>query len=77
MATVTAKVLSNKLRICIDGLLHLSIDISELVGIQAFTWSDDRWHIDFITKTNTIECWYTNKQLWEDILKSIDGIDLV
>jgi len=77
MSKINVKVLSDKLRVYIDGILHLSINITELVGIQSYTWMDDRWHIDFITKTNKVECWYTNKNLWEEILKGIDGIDLV
>lgn len=77
MVNVSVKVVSNKLRVYINELLHLSIDISELVGIHSYTYNDDRWHIDFVTKTNVIECWYTKKDLWENILKGIDGIDLV
>lgn len=77
MAKVAVKVFSDKLRVYINDLLHLSISIEELVGVESYSWSDDRWHIDFITKTNTIECWYTNKELWESILRGIDGIDLV
>jgi len=76
MKSTSIKIVSNKLRVYIKGLLHLSIDISELVGIQSYTYNN-RWHIDFITKTNVIECWYTNKQIWETILKDLDKIDLV
>lgn len=77
MPSISAKVVSDKFRIYIDDLVHVSINIPDLVGIQAYAWSDDRWHIDFYTKTTTIECWYTNKQIWEDILRQIDQIDLV
>lgn len=77
MPTVTAKIVSDKLRIYIDGIIHLSIDITELVAIQAYTFNDDRWHIDFTMKTTQVETWYTTRDLWESILKAIDGFDLV
>ena len=75
--TASVKIVSNKLRVYIKDLLHLSIDLSELVGIQSYTYNNDRWHIDFITKTAKIECWYTSKELWESILKGLDQINLV
>lgn len=77
MANVNVKIVSDKLRVYIEGIVHLSINLPDLVGMQSYTYKEDRWHIDFYTKTTKIECWYTNKQIWEDILKCIDKIDLV
>lgn len=77
MPIVNTKIVSDKLRIYIDDFIHISISLTDLVGIQSYSYKGNRWYIDFYTKTTKIECWYTNKQIWEDILKQIDQIDLV
>lgn len=75
--SITVKVVSDRLRIFINDVLHLSLDISELVGIQSYHYGDYRFAIDYNMKTTLIETWYVNEEMWKDILAGLAKITIV
>lgn len=74
---ITVKLQSDRLRIFIGGLLHVSIDIRELVAIQSWKFGDYRFSIEYTMKTTAVETWYVSREMWESILKGLDAIHLV
>lgn len=77
MPEILVKVVSDRLRIYINGLLHLSMSISDLVGIQAWKYGTYRFAIEYTFKTTAIETWYVERDVWEAILKGLEPIGLV
>lgn len=77
MPDISVKVVSDHLRIYINGLLHISVDISELVGIQSWKFGIYRFSIEYIFKTTSIETWYTEREIWEAILRGFEPIGLI
>ncbi len=79
MNTIDVKVIVryNHLKIYLDDVLHISIQIDDIVGIQSYLIGTDYYHIDYYTKTTTIDCRYTRKDIWISILKELDKISLI
>lgn len=77
MIKVEVKIKYSHLKIYIDGILHLSVKVEEIVGIQSYLTGKERYHIDITTKTSCIECMYTRKDIWTSILKQIDKFGIV
>lgn len=68
--------LSN-LRIKINGLLHLSIKLEDLIGIQSWIVSDSKYCIEYYTRGSKILCEYDNKKIWKYILEGIENIEII
>ena len=77
VAKTEVKIISNKFRVVINDILHLSVDLSELVGIQSYKYDDCRFCIDYYLKTTQIETWYTKEEEWKAILDGISKLSLV
>lgn len=70
-------IVDKKLRVFFDEIMHLSIDINELVGVQSYHYGDYRFAIDYVMKTTLIETCYTDKQKWKSILDGLAKISIV
>ncbi|MBX2907695.1 MAG: hypothetical protein KF744_16740 [Taibaiella sp.] len=62
------------LRIFINGYLHLSLKVRELVGLQSWGTDDGLFKIEYITRTNRILAEYTDRNLWQRILKALEKV---
>lgn len=65
------------LRVTISGLMHLSVKLDELVGIQSWIVSNASFRIEYYTKTGKITCEYDDKLKWITILKALQEIDII
>ena len=65
------------LRIYINGLLHFSVILDELVGIQSWIVSQRSYRIEYYLKSRKIICEYDSRQTWESILKGLHEIDII
>ena len=65
---VTCSSTGNNLKIFINGLLHLSVNIYEIRGLKSEIQSPHWFTISYYVKETEIECQYGNKQIWTDIL---------
>lgn len=63
-------------RIHINGLLHQSIRLKDIVGIQSFIVGT-RYFIEYTTKYGVIESDYDNRGMWEEILKQLAKINII
>jgi hypothetical protein len=77
MSKIDVRLIADHLRVYINDILHLSIDIRELVGIQSYKYGDYKFAIDYNMKTTLIETWYTHKEDWEKILQGLEKIELI
>ncbi len=68
----------NSIKIYLEGLLHLSLKQSELVGFQSWkpTEADGMYCIEFYMKGNTILCEYVNEKLWCNVLGLLEYIPM-
>lgn len=62
------------LRIFINGYLHLSLKVRELVGLQSWVTDDGLFKIEYVTRTSRILAEYTDKKLWQRILKALEKV---
>ena len=64
------------LTITIDGYTHLKVKMKDVFGYQA--WSDrrDNNSIQYYCKGGNIICEYQDKELWKEILKQLEPIEL-
>lgn len=60
----------NRFRIYVNGIIHISFNINDFVGIQSY-FIDRKCHIDFHLKDTTIEAEYTRMDLWHKILDEL------
>lgn len=72
------------IKIYINELLHLQVYKKQLVGVKSFidvlqpkhrdaNFGNSRFVIEFVTKNkNNIRCEYAKKELWTEILKTLD-----
>ena len=74
---IEVKVVSDRLRVMINDTLHLSVNISELVGIQSYKYDNYRFAIDYNMKTTLIETWYVERDEWKAILDGLAALSLV
>jgi hypothetical protein len=65
------------LRVKINGLLHFSISLDQLVGIQSWIVASGSYRIVYYTKTGKITCEYDNRNNWELILRGLEKIDII
>lgn len=67
---------TNSIKIYINDILHLAIKKEDLIGIESWVDGENerkRWHIEYTTKTTTIESEYDNIDKWIAILKLLDN----
>lgn len=74
---IDIKIPSDKLKIYINDTLHLSINISELVAIQAYKYDNSRFCIDYYMKSTIVDTWYSYFDDWKAILDKLDKFSLV
>jgi hypothetical protein len=57
----------------------LSIKRDELIGFQSWKmgYEDVKYHIEYTTKTSTIECEYDKMWKWQTILKLLDDNEII
>ena len=80
MPKIELKINKKQIKIYIDDILHLSIVREELISIQSWIMGYDgyrKYHIEYTTKTNTIESEYDNIEKWKKILKLLDENEIV
>ena len=65
------------LRITINGLLHFSLKLDDLVAIQSWIVASGSYRIVYYTKTIEIVCEYDNRDNWQTILKGLCAIDII
>lgn len=72
-APVSCEVL---IKIYINGLLHLSINRNELLGIQSWLKGTKRrmYYIEFTMRTREILSNYDSRATWAEILKLLDQV---
>lgn len=68
MATITATTGIYNHRIFINGILHLSIKIEELVGVQSYKNEPTKYSIDYYLRTGIIKTEYDREDTWKGIL---------
>jgi hypothetical protein len=73
---VTAKVSNNHLRIHLDGVLHVSIDADEIVGVVSYK-SCGYFHIDYYCGASTIETTYKHEDTWIAVLKELEKVNII
>jgi hypothetical protein len=72
---VKAESTCDHIRVYLDGVMHLSIKQNDLVGIKSYKIGKvDTYNIDFFMKDTTIDCNYTRKDIWENILKELQKL---
>jgi len=62
MPKTEVKIVTDKLRIYIEDILHLSLNISELIAIQSYKYNENRYCIDYYMKTTIVDTWYVNRE---------------
>jgi len=70
--TYEFKLIHGRVKIYINGLLHIAFNQSEFKGVYSYRDDIDRYGIDFFVDNTVIEVWYETIQMWEEILKLID-----
>ena len=75
---IEVKIVHSKLRIYINGKIHLSIDIDKIIAFQSYFIGLESFNIDYYTTDNVmIDTQYTKKYIWDEILKGLDKITLI
>ena len=71
---IEIKTAHERVKIYFDGLLHLSIDITDGLSIQS--WQEDwgMYYIEYYTKNVVIMTHYSRREHWEELLKQLDEI---
>jgi hypothetical protein len=74
----TLKLQDNALRIYCNGVPHVALRRSELIGFQAWKLGTDciKYCIEFYTKTGDICCEYDTEEKWKTILKLLDDAEM-
>lgn len=70
------KIHNNFLKIYIDGILHVSIKQSDLIGIHSYKNCDSSYFIEYHTPTKMIACEYNTLEKWQSILNLVDALKL-
>lgn len=73
---VRAEVKFNRLRVYLNGAMHISIKFDDIVGVQSFI-IDNYCHIEYYTKETVIESTYLRKDTWLRILKALEKINII
>ncbi len=68
---ITAKSVTDRLKIYMNGILHLRLETD---GLQVESWKEAKCHfcIDFHTKTGVVHTEYNSEEKWKRILELID-----
>lgn len=69
--TITCDSSGDKLKIHINGALHLSLTTYDL-QLQSWKKSKTSYWIEFTTKTGVILCEYNSLEKWKTILRLLD-----
>lgn len=77
MLSVRLKIEGNSLRIYLDGIMHVSLLLDKLVGIQSYRFSPNRYCIEYVMSGNKIESWYDKEEVWMEILRELSYIELI
>lgn len=72
MAAVTSKIVHERIKIYINGLIHISIPIDPNTKIQSWRDAECNYKIEIWCAGHTDTYAYINFQLWEGILKELD-----
>lgn len=74
---VEVTIASDRLRVYLNDLLHLSISVADLVAIQAWKYGTYRFSIEYTLKTTSVETWYVTREIWEEVLRGLAKINLI
>ncbi len=78
MCTITTESLYNRIRIKIDGIIHLSIPTKGVTGIQTWQHPDRNYYaIELYTECGTILCEYQKREMWVEILKLLEEKEVI
>lgn len=73
MASVTVKRSYERLKIYINGQLHIQIKLLDIVGFQSWIHGESEYFIEYYFSTrDKITTVYGQKELWSDVLKILD-----
>lgn len=72
MIKVTSTCEQDYLRVYFNGVMHLSLYIGGLVGVQSYVESASWYCIEYtFEKGAMIRSQYDNKEVWSEVLKQI------
>ena len=73
---VTSAVKNNRLRIRIDGLLHLSLRADDTVAVLSYK-EGGYYHIDYYVGESCVESTYKSAEVWKDVLVELEKVDVI
>ncbi len=66
---ITCQINANSLRIYVNGLLHVAVKRSSLVGVQSWKERDGEWWIEYrFTSQQSLKSMYDTEDKWKQIL---------
>lgn len=72
MIKVTSTCEQDYLRVYFNEVMHLSLYIGDLVGVQSYVESSQWWCIEYTFKKGAmIRSQYDNEETWSEVLKQI------
>lgn len=71
--TVSIKSTLGRVKVYIDGSLHLSFQLKHYRGMQSWNWYQRGYHIEIALKDKRIHLEYDDPKLWKDVLEMLDG----
>lgn len=73
MVKVDVESLFSRIRIRIDGIIHLSLPQSENISVQSWLNPQRSYYaIEYSLSETTVLCEYDNRELWSTILKKLE-----
>lgn len=70
---VTCKRQYERLKVYINGQLHLHLKLLDLIGFQSWIHGDKEHFIEYYFASGKITTVYGNKEIWDKILDLLDN----
>lgn len=77
MTTVTSYITDTTMRIYINDLLHVSLKLSALLGINSWIEGDnqDQYFIEYTLVGGVIQCEYNTEAKWVSVLQELNKLN--
>ncbi len=72
MGKIEILIKDNKIKILINGLIHVFIKADEFIAFQSWIGDDDRYYIEFYTTKQYFYTEYDDEKKWKQILKLLN-----
>ncbi len=69
---IDVEIKDNRIKILIDGLPHVCLRADEWIGFQSWIGDNNRFYIEFYTKTQDFFTEYNDIKKWKSILKLLN-----